>query len=97
MACVQNLSYHSLSCKSQTEIFCVRREKSPDFVGLGKTTQRHKSDLRDNFSPGKGAAAQEYFVYFKLVQRIPGKKFPQSAAVVVVWCCPRVLPRQRVI
>jgi hypothetical protein len=36
---------------------------------------------------GKGAAAQEYFVYFKLVQRIPGEKFPQSAAVVIVRCC----------
>jgi hypothetical protein len=30
------------------------------------TAQWHKSDLRDNFSTGKGAAAQEYFVYFIL-------------------------------
>jgi hypothetical protein len=42
--------------------------------------------LRDNFLPGKGAAAQEYFVYFKLVQRISGEKFPQSAAAVIVRC-----------
>jgi hypothetical protein len=42
------------------------------------------------FLSGKGAKSQEYFVYFKILQRSPGKKFPLSAAVAIVRWCPHV-------
>jgi hypothetical protein len=44
-----------------------------------------------NFVPEKGAKTQEYFVYFKFLQRIYDTKFPQSAADDIVWGCPKLI------
>ncbi|MCI7713403.1 MAG: hypothetical protein MSK63_08995, partial [Clostridiales bacterium] len=46
------------------------------------------SDLRANFASDKGAILQEYWAYFKKLQRMDGAKFPQSAADAFVRCCP---------
>ncbi|MBP3486086.1 MAG: hypothetical protein J6J81_04515, partial [Oscillospiraceae bacterium] len=44
------------------------------------TASCSKSGLRANFVPDKGAILQEYWAYFKKLQRMDGAKFPQNAA-----------------
>ena len=45
-----------------------------------------ESNSHKNFAPEKGAALQEYFVYFKKTQRIYGVKFWGSAEDNMVPC-----------
>jgi hypothetical protein len=58
-------------------------------VFLGQHRIIRQEQFVRNFAAEKGAKAQEYFVYFKLLQRIYGAKFPQSAADDMVGCCPK--------